>query len=107
MVVHEQWAYGGNSRIDLNQTQSIYTWYRDAAIGNKDIQWEVVKKLNIGVDYSLFEGMLAGSLDSSVTNVLIYLFMVETVPFPLISEELHLLLIKVRSVRMDMNWNYV
>ena len=70
-----QWAYGGNSRIDLNQTQSIYTWYREAAIGNKDIQWEVVKKLNIGVDYSLFEGMLAGSLEffrDERSNIFVY-----------------------------------
>ena len=30
-----QWAYGGHTTMDLNQTQSIYTWYRESAIGNK------------------------------------------------------------------------
>ena len=39
-----QWAYGGHTVMDLNHTESIYTWYRESAIGNKDIQWEVVKK---------------------------------------------------------------
>ena len=44
-----QWAYGGHTTMDLNHTESIYTWYRESAIGNQDIQWEVVKKMNIGV----------------------------------------------------------
>lgn len=58
-----QWAYGGHTTMDLNQTQSIYTWYRESAIGNKDIQWEVVKKLNVGIDYSFLEGLFAGSVE--------------------------------------------
>ena len=70
-----QWAYGGHTTMDLNHTESIYTWYRESAIGNQDIQWEVVKKLNIGVDYSLFEGMLAGSLEffrDERSNIFVY-----------------------------------
>lgn len=58
-----QWAYGGNTAIDLNHTNSIYTWYRESAIGNENVKWETVKKLNLGIDYSLFEGLLAGSLE--------------------------------------------
>lgn len=59
-----QWAYGGNTGMGLSgDTQSIYTWYRESAIGNEDIQWEVVRKFNVGVDYSLFDGLLAGSLE--------------------------------------------
>lgn len=59
-----QWSYGGNTGMSLEPNNtSIYTWYREAAIGNEDIQWEVVRKLNIGVDYSLFEGLFAGSLE--------------------------------------------
>ena len=49
--------------MDLNHTEGIYTWYRESAIGNKDIQWEVVKKLNIGIDYSFLEGLFAGSVE--------------------------------------------
>lgn len=58
-----QWAYGGNTTIDLNQTASPYTWYRKTALGNPNVKWETVKKINIGVDYSLFKGLLAGSID--------------------------------------------
>lgn len=58
-----QWAYGGNSSLDLNQGTSPYTWYREAAIGNPDVRWETVRKLNLGIDYAVFNGLLAGSLE--------------------------------------------
>lgn len=58
-----QWAYGGNTTIDLNQGASPYTWYRKTALGNLNVKWETVKKTNIGVDYSFFKGLLAGSVD--------------------------------------------
>ncbi len=56
------WAYGGASKLDLDR-ESIYQWYRESAIGNPDVKWETVKKLNIGVDYSFANGLLAGSLE--------------------------------------------
>lgn len=58
-----QWAYGGNSSLDLNQGTSPYTWYREASIGNPKVKWETVKKLNIGMDYAVFNGLLAGSVE--------------------------------------------
>lgn len=58
-----QWAYGGKTKMDLNQTESIYSWYRESAIGNQNVKWETVKKLNIGVDYSILSGLFAGSLE--------------------------------------------
>lgn len=58
-----QWAYGGNSSLDLNQGTSPYTWYREAAIGNPDVRWETVRKLNLGMDYAVFNGLLAGSVE--------------------------------------------
>ena len=70
-----QWAYGGHTTMDLDHTESIYTWYRESAIGNKDIQWEVVKKLNIGIDYSFLEGVFAGSLEffrDERSNIFVY-----------------------------------
>lgn len=59
----DSWKYGGHTRIDLNHAESIYTWWYESAIGNENIQWEVVKKLNLGVDYSFLDGLLAGSLE--------------------------------------------
>nr|WP_320058175.1 TonB-dependent receptor [uncultured Bacteroides sp.] len=58
-----QWAYGGHSSIDLNHAESIYTWYRESAIGNKDVKWETVKKFNFGVDYSFLDGLIAGGIE--------------------------------------------
>lgn len=70
-----QWAYGGNTAMDLSQTNSIYSWYRESSIGNEDIQWEVVKKFNIGIDYSFFEGLMSGSLEffhDNRSNIFVY-----------------------------------
>lgn len=58
-----QWAYGGATKIDLNQTESPYVWYRKTAIGNPNVKWETVKKLNAGIDFSIFNGLVAGSID--------------------------------------------
>lgn len=62
-----QWAYGGGPKgstsMDLNHEQSPYTWYREAAVGNKDLHWEVATKTNFGIDYAVLGGMIAGSVD--------------------------------------------
>ena len=58
-----QWAYGGHANMSLNREDSIYTWYRESAIGNPDVQWETVTKANIGLDYNLFKGLIAGTLE--------------------------------------------
>ena len=58
-----QWAYGGATAMDLNQADSIYQWYRESAIGNPDVKWETVTKLNAGIDYSMFKGLIAGSVE--------------------------------------------
>lgn len=59
----DQWAYGGNTTMDLNQGTSPYTWYRKSAVGNPAARWETVAKANIGVDYAFFGDLLAGSVD--------------------------------------------
>ena len=58
-----QWAYGGNSSLDVTQGQSPYTWYRETTVGNENVHWEKVKKTNIGIDYGLFGGLLAGAVE--------------------------------------------
>lgn len=40
----DSWKYAGHTRLDLNHAESIYTWWYESAIGNEDIQWEVVEK---------------------------------------------------------------
>lgn len=58
-----QWAYGGNTVMDLTQKDSPYSWYREIALGNLDVKWETVKKTNIGIDYSFLNGLFAGSVE--------------------------------------------
>ena len=58
-----QWAYGGNTIMDEKYNKSIYTWYREASIGNENVKWETVKKLNIGADYGFLGGLITGSFD--------------------------------------------
>ena len=58
-----QWAYGGNSRMDLNTNNSPYTWYRESVVGNSDLHWETVVKQNYGLDYAFLNGLIAGSVD--------------------------------------------
>lgn len=60
-----QWAYGGKGTLDLTNTAetSPYTFYRESKMGNPDAHWEKVTKMNLGIDYSFFGGLLAGSLE--------------------------------------------
>lgn len=62
----DQWAYGGRARLGVTgeaAEQSPYVWYRQTAIGNPNIQWEVSEKMNIGTDFELFKGMIKGKAD--------------------------------------------
>jgi TonB-linked SusC/RagA family outer membrane protein len=58
-----EWAYGGSAIMTETQQNSPYQFYKESKVGNKDVHWEVVRKLNIGVDYSFAGGMFAGSFD--------------------------------------------
>ena len=58
-----QWAYGGATTMDPTLSTSIYEWYRESAIGNPNVKWETVTKMNLGIDYSMFKGLVAGSLE--------------------------------------------
>lgn len=59
-----QWAYGGTAQQGLDpDIRSPYTWYRESQVGNEDVHWEKAIKQNLGVDYSFFSGLLAGTVD--------------------------------------------
>ena len=58
-----QWAYGGNTSLDVTQGASPYQFYREATVGNPDVHWEKVKKFNFGIDYGFLGGLNAGSFD--------------------------------------------
>ncbi|WP_443938736.1 SusC/RagA family TonB-linked outer membrane protein [Pedobacter sp. MW01-1-1] len=61
-----QWGYGGNTSMGttgVSPEVSPYTWYVERSLGNPDIQWESVKKANVGVDFSFFKGLISGKID--------------------------------------------
>ena len=58
-----QWAYGGNTSLDVTQGTSPYTFFREATVGNENVHWEKVKKFNFGIDYGFLGGLIAGSFD--------------------------------------------
>ena len=47
-------AYGGSSP---------YNFYREAIVGNPNLQWEEAIKYNIGAEFSLFDGLISGEVD--------------------------------------------
>ena len=75
-------SYGavGNQGINPYQTQALlgrtaYSWdntpaygYRPATIGNPDLRWETSTTQNAGLDFSLFNGRIAGSVEYYITN---------------------------------------
>jgi TonB-linked SusC/RagA family outer membrane protein len=75
-------SYGsiGNTAINPYQTQALlgrtsYAWdntpaygFRPNTLGNPDLRWETSVTANAGLDYSFFNGRIAGSLEYYVTN---------------------------------------
>ena len=58
-----QWGTGGSIATGLYNAASPYTFYRESAVGNPDIHWEVVRKFNFGIDYSFLDGLFAGNIE--------------------------------------------
>ncbi len=61
------WGYGGQTSFYSGQWDgdefTPYTWYSEDTVGNEDIHWETVTKFNFGIDYSVLDGLLAGSVE--------------------------------------------
>ena len=60
------WQSGSSTKLGLTPgaaESSPYTWLRQSQIGNPNVHWETVTKKNLGLDYSFFNGLIAGSVD--------------------------------------------
>ncbi|MDE6326982.1 MAG: SusC/RagA family TonB-linked outer membrane protein, partial [Duncaniella sp.] len=54
----------GQSFQGINkQVDSPYVWFYEKAVGNADVHWEKAIKQNLGIDYSFFNHLAAGSLE--------------------------------------------
>ncbi|WP_240904783.1 SusC/RagA family TonB-linked outer membrane protein [Sphingobacterium sp. SGR-19] len=61
-----QWAYGGQSKMGVVGVQpelSTYTWFRENVLGNPNTHWEKVRKINYGLDFGFFNGLLSGQVN--------------------------------------------
>ncbi|MBE7172393.1 MAG: SusC/RagA family TonB-linked outer membrane protein [Williamsia sp.] len=59
----DQLSFGGNTQMGSPLANTPYTFYTVTQLGNPNLSWETIEKRNIGVDYSLFNGKIAGSVD--------------------------------------------
>ncbi len=61
-----EWAYSNAAKMGIfpgAAETSPYTWYRQTKLGNPNIHWETVTKKNLGIDFAIFKGLLAGSVE--------------------------------------------
>ncbi len=59
----DQWAYGGSAKMSTTSGNSIYQYYRQTILGNPDAHWEKVKKMNLGIDFSFLNSLIAGTVE--------------------------------------------
>ncbi len=62
-LYRDQWLFGGNAQMGTNIQNTPYTFYRISTLGNPNLSWENVEKKNIGLDFSILQGMFSGSVD--------------------------------------------
>lgn len=61
-----QWEFGGQSRMSSfgwRGDLSPFTWFRETVLGNPNVRWETVYKYNLKTEFSLFKGLIEGSVD--------------------------------------------
>lgn len=62
----DEWAVAGKIKgIAATEPdgETSYDIYREASLGNPDLQWETVTKYNVGLDYAFLDGLLAGNVE--------------------------------------------
>ena len=67
-IYQTQWDYGDQMRLFQYGTTSVeqsspYKIYREATLGNADIQWETAKKTNLGFEVAVLKNTLSGNFD--------------------------------------------
>ena len=75
MKLRFSWGNTGNTNVDPYETlgklsKTYYSWNETAAIGtiptgipNPDLKWEKTEEYNVGLDFSLFNSRLNGTID--------------------------------------------
>ncbi|MHA8066152.1 SusC/RagA family TonB-linked outer membrane protein [Aquirufa sp. ROCK2-A2] len=80
LKLRASFAQVGNQGLSPYQTQGLesrtsYAWntnaaygYRPNTLGNADLKWETSTSQNLGADFSIFRGRIAGSIEYYQTN---------------------------------------
>lgn len=61
-----QWSYGGQTRLGVQGERpedSPYVWYKENVLGNPNVKWEKVTKINFGLDFRVLNGLVSGTVD--------------------------------------------
>lgn len=61
-----QWTYGEQSHMGVvgeSPEKSTYTWFKENVLGNPNVRWEKVRKLNFGVDFGFLNGLISGQVN--------------------------------------------
>ncbi|MCH5237039.1 MAG: TonB-dependent receptor [Muribaculaceae bacterium] len=59
-----QWAIEESKNLSTVEGQtSPYQWYKESVIGNPDIHWEKALKQNLGIDFTILNGMINGTVE--------------------------------------------
>ena len=75
----QRWAYMSTWSVGVNNAKGVfgtvfqgpygnspgasYLQYKEAQVGNPELQWEVSTKQNIGIEFAFFNHLISGSLD--------------------------------------------
>ncbi len=57
-----QWSAGGTGSFYPNGG-SPYTWYKESQQGNPDIHWEKAIKQNLGIDFTIYNSLVTGTIE--------------------------------------------
>ena len=65
-----QWESGSSAYLvpSTYGGRSPYNFYREAIVGNPNLQWEEAVKYNIGAEFTFFDGLLTGEVDYFAEN---------------------------------------
>jgi TonB-linked SusC/RagA family outer membrane protein len=65
-----QWSHGNAAYLVPSRFNGLspYEWYFQSTVGNADLQWEVSRKSNIGVEFAMLRNLLSVEFDYFTEN---------------------------------------
>ena len=91
--------------------RSPYTFYREAVVGNPNLQWESATKYNVGVDFSFFNSLLTGEVNyftEDRDNIVVVGNQIQTLPdfFGATPPDINTGIVEIRGYEIVLGTNY-